>query len=102
MVGTILTLIVAYVAAREFLQVRVAFRPCSVADKVTKAKSATQGIVEEIRLHLMSRSEREQARARRKAQMMYDATVAEIFANATDEEKQALLDLFAKYAQPQS
>lgn len=102
MVGTILTLIVAYVAAREFLQVRVTLRPYNVADKVTKARNATVGIIDEIKLHLMSKAEREQSRNRRTAQVLYDNTVAEIFVNATDEEKQTLLDLFAKYSQPQS
>lgn len=100
--GTILALIVACVAARELLQVKVTFRPCNVADKVTKAKNTALGIVDELRLHLLSKAEREKTRTMRKAQMMYDNTVADIFENATDEEKQALLDLFAKYGQPQS
>lgn len=99
--GTILTLIVAFVAARECLQVKVTLRPCNIANKMANVKRTTVGIIDEIRFHLISRSEREQARARRKAQLMYDATVGQIFANATDEEKQTLLDLFQKYSVPE-
>ncbi len=100
--GTILTLIVAYVAAREFLQVKVTFRPGNVADRMATAKTTALGLIDEVRLHLASKAERERARIRRKARLMYDETVSEIFANATAEEKRTILDLFEKYAQPQS
>lgn len=79
---------------------KVGTMPHRIADTMTKAKTATLDIVDDIRHHLMSKAEREQARLRRNAQMMYDATVGEIFAHATDEEKQTILDLFAKYSQP--
>lgn len=98
--GTILTLIVAYVAARECLQVKVAFRPSNIADKVTNAKRMALGIIDEVRLHLMSKAQREQARVRYNARVMYDATVGEIFAKATPEEQRLLLDLFEKYSMP--
>ena len=102
MLTTLLTLAIAYVAARNLLEVKVRLNPHGIANTVAGAKSLTHGLVDQVRLQLLSKARREQEHVRRRAQLMLDNTVGTIFENATDEEKETLLSLFTKYGQPQS
>ena len=77
----------------------VEIKPEKIVDAVIKARSATVGFVDKVRLHAASKARRDQDIIMRQAQMMYELKVGEIFANASDGEKQTILDLFAKYGQ---
>jgi len=102
MLSTIVAVAITCLIARKFVGIKLVPKPCSIANTVANTASVTRGFVDQVRLQLMSRASREREIIRRRAQMMYDNAVADIFQNATDEEKQTLLDLFAKYGQPQS
>jgi hypothetical protein len=102
MFTTLLILAIGYAAVRNLLEVKVRLKPQGIANTVAEAKSLTHGLIDEVRLHLMSKARRDEELIKRRAQMMYDAAVGGIFAHATPEEQQTLLDLFAKYGQPQS
>lgn len=102
MLTTLVVLAIGYAAVRNVFEVKVRLKPHAIADTVAEAKSLTQGLRDDIRLHLMSKARRDQELIKRQAQLMYDSTVGEIFATATPEEQQTLLDLFANYGQLQS
>ena len=97
MVGIIIGGIVAYAAIRDIITLQVRFTPERAVEKALNAKTKAVGFVDQARQHLQSKAQREEELAESRAQMVYDRTVGSIFENATPEEKQALLDLFAKY-----
>lgn len=89
---------IAYFAARPFVGLKVCLKPHAMARAIHGARSAAQKAVDEVRRQMVTENEWRESVAQRRAQAVYDATVADVFANATEEEKKQLLALFARYA----
>ena len=87
----------AYLAAKNMIQVRVQVKPYSIAETIDRVRKCAIILAEEVRVHLMNKAARQKAQAQQRAQALYDATVGDIFQNATEEEKEMLLGLFRKY-----
>ena len=94
LVGSVLI----YYGTRQFLEVRVSLKTPNLGNAIWQVRTTATGIVNDVRNHLMTRSQREELEAREKAQSLYDSTLDEIFKEATPEEKQAILDIFSRYS----
>lgn len=88
---------ILYYAAKNFVNIDVRLKPHTIAQAVEKAKQSVTSATEQVKKQMVSESEWQETKARQKAQAVYDSTVAEIFNEASDEEKETLLALFRKY-----
>lgn len=88
---------IAYYASRNFIELRVNLKPHSIARTIEKAKKTVNSATEQVKKQMVSEAEWRESKAREKAKAAYDATVANIFEAATEEEKETLLNLFKKY-----
>jgi hypothetical protein len=93
-VGTVIAGGVLVYGIRKLAKVR----PGNVADVIAKAKDTKTRFVEDVHSCVANNAERESAKAKARAQMLYDNTLATIFEQGTEEERQHLLALFRKYA----